>query len=137
LEAILSILKIIRQNQCLKDKFNSCSISNDDDDDDDNGGDGGDGLLIGNDQQDFAIQPPLAVCGRIINCVVWEQSQWDLLTKGVLSTVSSSTNSSRSTSENTGGIHIGQFIRLRNVTGGVIGSIRIPCKYAHTTSADL
>ncbi len=117
-------MKIIRENQCLKEKFNT-------DDDDDDGSDlnVNDGLNIRG-QQNFIIQPPLAVCGRIINCAVWEQSQWDLLTNGVCSRVSSSSDASMSTSQNTGGIHVGRFIRLRNVSWEVLTSINVPCKYA-------
>lgn len=131
LAAILSLLKIIRENQSLTEKFNDSIVNYKDDD-----GDDGRNLNVNDEfnllgQQNFIIEPPLAVCGRIVNCAVWEQSQWDLLTSGVCSRVSSSMDSSMFISQNTGSIHVGQFIRLRNVSWECRTSLKVPCKYAH------
>jgi len=128
LEALLSIVKIIKKNRDLNKKFNSSCLIEEDDDDDIS--------INSNNIDDFRIQPPLALCGRIINCLIWEKEQWDILTKGSSIVSSSSSHfgtngeATSATNERAGNIHVGNFIRLRNVQGGLSGFANgIPCEY--------
>lgn len=49
----------------------------------------------------IAIEAPIALCGRVINAVIWEEELWTLIHK-----------------ENI--VHVGSFIRLRNVSNSKI-----------------
>ena len=43
-----------------------------------------------------AVEAPISLCGRVINAVIWEEELWTLICKEQI-------------------VHIGSFIRLRNV----------------------
>ncbi len=44
-----------------------------------------------------AIEAPISLCGRVINAVIWEEELWTLIHKEEI-------------------VHVGSFIRLRNVS---------------------
>jgi len=90
-----------------------------------------------NNIDDFRIQPPLALCGRIINCLIWEKEQWEILTKGSCVVSSSSSpfgtncKGTSVTNERAGIVQVGNFLRLRNVQGGRSGfATGVPCEYS-------
>ena len=54
------------------------------------------------------MEPPKALCGRGVNVIIWEEALWKLITSAV---------------------HVGDFVRLRNVEARIWRDGRIRCKF--------
>lgn len=66
-------------------------------------------IISGTPNEELTIQAPLALCGRVINAMIWEENLWTLIHR-----------------ENI--IHIGSFIRLRNINNAKLPT-RTNCEY--------
>lgn len=63
------------------------------------------------------VKAPLALCGRVINAIIWEEDLWNLIQRD-------------------GIINIGSFIRLRNINNAMLPSgIRVNCLSVHAKSS--
>lgn len=60
------------------------------------------------------VTPPVALCGRVVNAVVWEEGLWDTVTSS--------------------GVGVGSFVRLRNVgnagSGPIVSLGSTNCEFA-------
>jgi len=63
------------------------------------------------------VNAPLALCGRVINAIIWEEDLWNLI-------------------QRVGIINIGSFIRLRNINNAMLPSgSRVNCLSVHAKSS--
>ena len=63
------------------------------------------------------VSAPLALCGRVINAIIWEEDMWNLIQRD-------------------GIINIGSFVRLRNINNAMLPSgYRVNCLSVHAKSS--
>ena len=63
------------------------------------------------------VNAPLALCGRVINAIIWEEDLWNLIQRD-------------------GIINIGSFVRLRNINNAMLPSgSRVNCLSVHAKSS--
>lgn len=62
------------------------------------------------------VEAPIVLCGRVINAVIWEEELWNLIHREAI-------------------VHIGSFIRLRNVNNSKLASGLCNCLSVHSRSS--
>jgi len=70
------------------------------------------------DDDDSDLSAPPALCGRVINVAVWENAHWLYLTSGWMGTNFADLGEERRIEQ---AVSVGDWIRLRNVSDGVLG----------------
>jgi Telomeric single stranded DNA binding POT1/CDC13 len=63
----------------------------------------------------LALQPPITLCGRVINVVIWEKQHWDLIKEQI--------------------VKIGSFVRFRNVNEHNLADTDLRCLHIHEKSS--
>jgi hypothetical protein len=63
----------------------------------------------------LSLQPPITLCGRVVNVVVWEKQHWDLIQEQI--------------------VKVGSFVRFRNVHEHNLADTDLPCLHVHEKSS--